>query len=625
MVVEVTNAHARRQSEQNIATTAAVIRASSIGNLEDLQAMDQTDGMLANPDARKSKRSLASERESWPAWRIHGAWFVDHKVFDVFMGLVVAFNLYLIVLDTDAQASCNHDDGSSCGDNTVRMLNWSLLLFYTLECLARVCFLQRQFMKNNWNIADAVVLFICYVEALFWVIDVNLQELQVIRIIRLGRIMRLVRLFKIFPSLYSMVRGFIGTTFAIWWGFCFILLMLLIWAIIAVEFIHPDSKGLYNDMDLDDGDAEWCAAAFSTVESALVYFFQTLVIGDSWGVCATPLIKKSKFNFWLLSFAFITVQLGITNLILAVIVDTAAKVREEDLEEKAEELHRQQEDARSVLMKMVQDMDDDDSGDITRDELLRSFEENIEFKTIMKVLGLEKGDVERLMMLLDVDKSGTLNYHELIDAITKAGKQDIGAQVMMMQLELKDVSLLLKKSLSTVGFSVDGAPVPDGLRTSADVNSMSKEVNLDGFPAIPLERVTTASVPNRSLVVSLHDRTQSPSLIALDHQLRLMGQKLTDRLHAISAEAEQEVFRLACSARQINSLNTTDSSTAPPDSARSTDDFFKLSDAAGRAALALPASDAHKKQQQQPAVAAAGRSHPQDSGSSTGLVSVGQG
>jgi len=614
MAAEVTSEPARQPSQQEIAKMAGVL--SQVQHFKTSQTFDTVNSSRISHSSsmecqtsssltftRSSRTTARSERDSWPAWRIQGAWFVEHRVFDVVMGLVVAFNLYLIVLDTNAEASCGHDESKGCGDRTVRMLNWGLLFFYTLECSARVVFLQRQFPQKNWNIADAVVLLICYVEAFFWVIDFNVQELQVIRIIRLGRMLRLVKLFKIFPSLYSMVRGLIGTMFAISWGFFFILLMLLIWAIIAVQFIHPENKDLYDD------DTGWCAAAFSSVENALIFFFQTLVIGDSWGICANPLIKKSRIYFWLLSFAFITIQLGITNLILAVIVDTAAQVREADLVDKAEELQKQQQEAQSVLLKMAKDIDEDGSGDITHDELLASFDENMEFKTIMRILGLEKEDMERMMMLMGGDKSGTLNYTEFINAIAKASKQDTGAQVMMMQLELKDVSQLIQKSLSTHGLiSVDTAPVLDGhppreegkalLRTVGEAKTASKDVYRDGFPEIPPDDMTDSSMCTGPLKVSLLDSSQTPSLVALDHQLRLLGQMLTDRLHAITKEAEQEVLRLACSARQISSLNTADSSTAPPDSARSADNVSRPSGASGKAASSLPTQDVHTKQQQ---------------------------
>jgi len=609
MTAEVKHSYARQPTQQDIAKMAGVIsqmqgiqRTHSVSTLNShysrSSSMEGSTTLMG-----RARTSIQSERDTWPRWRKQGAWFVEHRVFDVVMGLVVAFNLYLIVLDTNAEAYCggHHDENKGCGDRTVRMLNWALLFFYTLECSARVMFLQRQFLHNKWNIADAAVLLVCYVEAFFWVIDLNVQELQVIRIIRLGRMLRLVKLFKMFPSLYSMVRGFIGTMFAISWGFFFILLMLLIWAIIAVQFIHPENKSLYDD------DTEWCAAAFSSVESALIYFFQTLVIGDSWGVCAAPLIKKSNIYFWLLSFAFVTIQLGITNLILAVIVDTAAQVREADLVDKAEELHKQQQEAHAVLLKMVKTADGDGSGDLTHDEILASFDANMEFQVTMRLLGFEREDMVRMMKLVDDDKSGTLDYAEFINAIAKAGKQDIGAQVMMMQLELKDISQLIQRSLSTHGLvSVDTARVLDGhppreealLRTVGEAKTLSKDANLDGFPEVPLDDMTDTSMCTGPLMVSLLDSSQTPSLDALDHQLRLLAQMLTDRLHAISKEAEQEVFRLACSARQIGSLNTADSSTAQPDSARSADNVSRPGGASGKAASSLPTQDVHTQQQQ---------------------------
>jgi len=202
--------------------------------------------------------------------------------------------------------------------------------------------------------------------------------------------------------------------------------------------------------------------------------------------------------------------------------------------------------------------------------------------------------MKRIITLMDVDKSGTLNYTELADAIAKAGKQDIGAQVMIMQLELKDISRLLQKSLATDGLiNVDKALVLDGPPREEEA-CLGRE-----------EDATSKSTCSKSRAVSLFDSSsQPPSLVALDHQLRRLGQRLTDQLHAISTEAEQEVVHLASSARQMSFLSAADSSTVPPDSARSAD---KISDTAGKAADTLPSLDVDKLRQRR--LAGSGKPH----------------
>lgn len=596
MAAEGPKAARRGPSQEDLANLAKLISGTSIFDVH--HGADNTTSSVSlslkpNEGDKKSKRS-SNSCDLWPDWRKRGRWVMEHKAFDSVMGVVVLFNLCLIVLDTDAEASCGRGDLGKCNDEVVRILNWGLLVLYTLECMARLIIYQSFFHKNRWNVADALVLAVCYVEALFWVVDLDgaAVQLQVIRIVRLGRLFRLVRVFRMFPELYAMIRGFLGTVFAIWWGFVFILLTLVLWAIIAVQFIQPDNERLVHE-------SEWCETAFMSVENAVYFFFQTLVIGDSWGECTIPLMNESRLHFWLMSFAFITVQLGITNLILAVIVDTAARIRAEDIYEKAEELRQQQEEARSVLLEVAKSVDDDDSGDITCEEMLASFDENLDFQNIMRLIGFERDDMERMMSLMDVNRSGTVSYEEFIDSIAKAGKPDLGAQVMMMSLELKEISLLLKKSLPTSGFiDVDGALVQEHWPKEEGVGGVNQGKGVrhaGGFLPMPCGDVTdmamSMSMSKTSLLKGLTDSSQASSVVALDHQLRLLGQMLADRLQAISADAEEELFRLACSARRLTFLppNSDDASAALPISSDFADNLCNRSDVAGNTTLTLPA------------------------------------
>mmetsp|Transcript_33510 Transcript_33510/g.65998 ORF Transcript_33510/g.65998 Transcript_33510/m.65998 type:complete len:282 (-) Transcript_33510:205-1050(-) len=256
-------------------------------------------------------------------------------------------------------------------------------------------------------------------------------------------------------------------------------------------------------------------------------------------------------------------------------------------------------------------MDEDESGDISYHELLTSYDDNIDFQSIMKLLGLEKEDMKRMMCLMDSDKSGKLSYDELIDFIAKAGKHDIGAQIIMMQLELNEISGLLKNGLSPPNMSgmvtVDKSlPRPTtreqkvlSLRAAAEANGRGNPVtpttvsptDVDGFPPIPTEDVTPMLVSKMPVVVSFEAGSQTPETATLDLQLQRLGQMLANRLQtmqAIAAEAEQEVVRLACSARQFSSLNTSNASAASAGSVGSADNLHKSSDGAGNAVTSMP-------------------------------------
>merc|ERR1719359_2715100 len=109
-----------------------------------------------------------------------------------------------------------------------------------------------------------------------------------------------------------------------------ILVVLMMWSIVTVELVHPlneeiAKEGLYDGCDR-------CPRAFASVAQAMLTFIQTIIAGDSWGTLALPLIEKQPWTALIFMSVLLTVQLGLLNLILAVIVDRAAEARAQDTE-----------------------------------------------------------------------------------------------------------------------------------------------------------------------------------------------------------------------------------------------------------------------------------------------------
>eukprot|EP00419_Tripos_fusus_P052489 CAMPEP_0172804312 /NCGR_PEP_ID=MMETSP1075-20121228/5085_1 /TAXON_ID=2916 /ORGANISM="Ceratium fusus, Strain PA161109" /LENGTH=603 /DNA_ID=CAMNT_0013642873 /DNA_START=279 /DNA_END=2090 /DNA_ORIENTATION=+ len=512
----------------------------------------------------------APERAEWVPWRRTAARVLERKSFDLAMGLIVAINVVILVLETDADASCPHE--VSCAPFSIRIFNWVFIALYTMESIARMVVLRCDFFMNRWNLLDLGVLIVGYVEAILLIIARDVPGMHMVRFIRLGRLFRAFRLVKVFPNLYTMVRGLVGTFGAVNWGFFMIFFMLLLWALMAVQVIQPDNRKLYSA----DEQEEWCAMAFSSVFHSVVYFFQTLVAGDSWGACAIPLVLKFPGHFWLLSFSYITVQLGMTNLILAVIVDAASQVRHQDMQEKARQKRRQEEEARQRLLKIVQSIDEDNNGSISLEELLTSYDTNLNFQNMMTTLNIEKKDIERMFVLMDTDKSGSLSYHEFIESIIKAEEQDVRIQLMMMKLELAEVSWLLRTNLALISPEPSQQPSSQEVRTKKRTSRPSAPAITTQGPQANLPRITgdksihASGKPNESQNPDRHvmpSRRHLPAPLPpmkflddrathlgpeddLEERLHQLGALLSERLQALVKDAADEfsalVSRAAC-------------------------------------------------------------------------------
>lgn len=372
-------------------------------------------------------------RRTWSVNRKKVANLFESRPFDMIMGAIILFNVGLMVVEADIGATCE-DVNSLCTPRWVATINHVLLGVYTAEILVRLYAYRSYFLKNRWNIVDTLIVSVGFMEVLMQ----GYSGLQVVRICRLGRLARLLRLLRVFPMLYSMIKGFASTMTTILWGFALILALLLVWSLIAVEIVHPRNTKLYASNGGSHED--WCFIAYSSVGNSIVYLFQTLVAGDSWGACSIPLMREYPETFLIFSFAYITVQLGFTNLILAVIVDAAAKAREGDWHQKLKEKKQQEKEATEKLYAMIKRMDVDGNGSISWKELQHSFRHDREVRNLMTMLDIDEKDLARMFTLMDADHSGNLDYSEFVEAISKAEEQDVRVQMMILKLQVAELS-----------------------------------------------------------------------------------------------------------------------------------------------------------------------------------------
>jgi len=265
------------------------------------------------------------------------------------------------------------------------------------------------------------------------------SKVNILRMFRVARIIRVAKILKRFPVLNTMVSGFAGAMQAMLWGLILILVLLVMWSILAVEVVHPINHGLDED--------DYCRLAFSSVFRSVLLFFQTLVAGDSWGACAIPIITHAPWTYIIFSFALVTVQLGFTNLVLAVIVDKAAEAREGSKADK--EVQKKAEEAASMKTwrEAMSSLDLDGSCTVNKAELLSGFNTNLTVKKTLEDMDIYEEDLEQLFHIMDFDDSGCLDYCEFVHQFYKAQTQDPRAYLMIMRLHLEKMEHRISRNV----------------------------------------------------------------------------------------------------------------------------------------------------------------------------------
>ena len=86
-----------------------------------------------------------------------------------------------------------------------------------------------------------------------------------------------------------LIGGLYSSLKAIVFGAIMLIVMILVWAVVSVEMLHP----IASVIDFP-GTCERCSRGFADIFSASVTIFQQIVAGDSWGAISIPLVDARQ-------------------------------------------------------------------------------------------------------------------------------------------------------------------------------------------------------------------------------------------------------------------------------------------------------------------------------------------
>jgi len=264
------------------------------------------------------------------------------------------------------------------------------------------------------NIFDSLVVILDIIFALPGT-ENNLPSMSILRGLRMLRIVRVIRNLVAFRELYLMMQGLVSAVRAIIFGTLLIVAVLILWSVLAVELVQEENLKLFNDGAY--GDCVRCEVAFATVGHSMMTFISTIIAGDSWGTLALPLIERRPWTALIIIPALLSLELGLLNVVAAVIVDRQAQARQDD--EKFLHQMREEELKKSYgrLQALFTSMDDDGSGSLTLEELIESYRTHSEFKELMELMDITEDDLPIVFQILDKDGSGDVNYGEFVEQL----------------------------------------------------------------------------------------------------------------------------------------------------------------------------------------------------------------
>lgn len=372
-----------------------------------------------------------SRKEGWGGLRTGVAKIVSDTRFEMTLGAVILFNMYLVTVDTDSSA---RDEDSPLWS---MILNRLLLGVYCVELGSRIYVWRERFHKDAWNIVDVCVIGMDVAMQLLSAFFSSFPSVSILRIFRLVRLAKAYKVLKVSPELAVMMRGLMGALGALFWGMSLIFIVLTIWGILAVQIIHPlnqdvAKRGLYEGCDR-------CPRAFESVFQSVLTFVQQVVAGDSWGTVSVPIIELYPVTGIFFVAVLASVQLVVMNMILAGIVDCAMEARKGSLHELAKERHKEAKEAKGRILDLCQQLDEDAGGSLTLEELQKGMEDIPVFSDSMEALGIDQQQLPTVFKLMDRRGEGSINYKDFVDEIFLMQNSDPETVMVFNQFYVRQI------------------------------------------------------------------------------------------------------------------------------------------------------------------------------------------
>jgi len=417
------------------------------------QMIDEQDEQVMAADTKMSElldpdRHFKVEPD-WPEHRQTSAKMLQSKLVLIGIPILIGASSVLCVWEVNATA----EGGSSpVWLDVVKLL---IELVFVVEMGARLNVHRMAFFRAAGNIFDLAIvisdLFLSVIEICF-----NFEKglsAGFLRIFRIVRTLRMSRVLVGFHELHLIVHGFVGAMRAIFWGAVLIGIALVLWSMIAVEVLNPLAQELADDGAFEGCDR--CGRAFSTIYQSSLTFFQTIVAGDSWGQLALPIIEKQPLASCIFIGVLISVQLGLMNLILAVIVDRATDARLENNYFTHLEKESQYESYKKQMVTICAQLDRDGGGFLTKDELIGGACHSVEFANLLKLMDLSMDELGALFEILDTDRSGSISYSEFVEQLHRMKNGDSHTLLMLIKHDVMKVHDDLKLQLKTIEENFD--------------------------------------------------------------------------------------------------------------------------------------------------------------------------
>jgi len=315
------------------------------------------------------------------------------------------------------------------------------------EHLSTIAFLAEFFLRimafswawvfDRYHLADCFLIWIPGV-LVNWVLvpsGINadvLQRFAALRVLRLARLCRAVRMLPAFHELWVIVNGVMECSRLLLWAGVILATITFIFAVTIMETISRSERF--------EGDP-LVQQHFGSVGSSMFTLFQLMTF-DNWAAILRPIIFEAPETLLLFLIFMGIGGIVILNLMTAIAVKNAFDSTTNDEEIMAQMKSQQHNHLQRELYEMFQEMDEDKSGNLSREEFMDVLDD-VMFVRKIKTLDIDIEELPDMFEILD-DGDGEISIDEFCMGMTRMQGSALSRDVMSATRKMDGISKQFK-------------------------------------------------------------------------------------------------------------------------------------------------------------------------------------
>jgi len=419
-------------------------------------ASDDPDDMLSHTASRRQSLFTTSVREYLSAdgdsscrarCKRCGFRVLYHPMFDISIGLVIVVNSVSIGV---AQSLALEGKDTAW----LESVEHCYLAIYIAELMLRFYVHGAwKSLHDNWIRLDTFFVIVGIASVILTAAFGDVKQLEVpmlLRAVRMLRLARTVRLLVKFRVLFMLVRGLTSSASTMLYTVLLLTMIIYIFSSIGIELVRHHE--LYEGPNADPEFHEIADRYFKDLVTTMLTLVQFVCL-DSIGNIYKPLVEKDMAQgsgLLVVYFTLTILVIGIVlmNLITAVIVNGALEQALQDKD--ALRVHEDTKKKRLIkgLRPIFRRLDEDSSGEVSLDELLKIGE--VDRQQLQQLMPM--GDMKEIFNAIDVDESGSLSIDEFCHGISQASVSKIDPDMQRMMRQVNNMHIELK----VAGNAVEG-------------------------------------------------------------------------------------------------------------------------------------------------------------------------